>query len=314
MFLNSQTRAAVLAEDFSNDSAARGWQVFGNTNLFSFNAGSQALDVTWDSSQPNSYFFHRLGTILGRADDFSMAFDLRLADITPGINTNKPGPFEVAISFLNISQATATNFLRGTGTDSPNELEFAYFADTGFGATISPTIISTNGSFNYSGSSDYTLLALTTGDTFHIVMSYTASNSTVTTTMTRNGSAFGPINPVTLSTNFTDFRVDAFAISSYSDTGDDFDSLLAHGSVDNVTITIPPLPVTNLSGHFVSPDLWEARFTSRTNWVYTLERTTDFQIWTTASATTNGTGEDLSLQDTQAKQNNGFYRVRAERP
>src|SRR6185369_6598419 len=181
--------------------------------------------------------------------------------------------------------------------DSPNLVEFDYFADTGFGATIWPTFISTNSSFNYSGPTDYTLLALSVKDTFRVAMTYTASNATLTTRITRNGSAFGPINPVTLSTNFTDFRVDAFAISSYSDSGDNYDSLLAHGSVDNVSITTPPPPVTNLSGGFVEPDVWETRFSSRSNWVYTLERTVNLQIWTTASVSTNGTGAEIVLRD-----------------
>jgi hypothetical protein len=314
IFFNSELQAAVLQEDFSSNPAAHGWQIFGKTNLFSWDAAGEALDVTWDSSQPNSYFFHRLGTILGRDDGFSVAFDLHLNDITPGINTNKPGAFELAISLLNLTQATDTNFLRGTGTNSPNLVEFDYFPDAGFGATIWPTFISTNSSFNYSGPTDYTSLALTAGDTFHVQMTYTASNTTLTTTMTRNGSAFGPIHPVTLSTNFTDFRVDTFAISSYSDSGDDFDSLLAHGSVDNLTIITPPPPVTNMTGGFVSSNVWETRFTSRSNWVYTLERTADLHNWTMTSVSTNGNGSDVALRDTQATQSNGFYRVRAERP
>jgi len=306
--------AGALQEDFSSDPAGHGWQTFGNTNLFSWDSAKQELDVTWDSSQTNSYFFHRLGTILARDDDFSIAFDLRLKDITPGINTNKAGPFELAVGLLNISQATSSSFRRGTGTDSPNLVEFDYFPDTGFGATIWPTFISTNSSFNYNGPNDYTALALAVGDTFHVVMNYTASNATLVTSMTRNGAAFGPINPIILSTNFTDFRVDTFAISSYSDSGDDFDSLLAHGAVDNLVVATPPPPVTDMTGGFVSPGVWQTRFTSRSNWVYTLERTIDLQTWATASVSTNGNGATLSLQDTQATQNNGFYRVLARRP
>src|SRR6266567_4657432 len=149
-------RAGTLQEDFSTDPAARDWRVFGDTNLFSWDAANQQLQVTWDSSQPNSYFYHPLGTTLSRNDDFSLAFDLRLADITPGVNTNKSGGFELAVGLLNFSEATLTNFLRGTGTDSPDLVEFDFFPDTGFGPTLWPTIISTNSAYSYNGPGDFT--------------------------------------------------------------------------------------------------------------------------------------------------------------
>src|SRR5579862_8472813 len=224
LMLAQTTWGGTLQEDFSTNPSARGWQVFADTTLFSWDNTDQDLRVTWDSSRTNSYFYHTLGTVLARDDDFSLAFDLLLNDIGPGINTNKSGAFELAIALLNLSEATNSTFLRGTGTNSPNLVEFDYFRDAGFGATIWPTFISSNSVFNYNGSSDYTLLALTTGDQYHIAMSYTGANATLITTMTRNGASFGPINSVPLSANFTDFRVDAFAICSYSDTGDDFDS------------------------------------------------------------------------------------------
>ncbi len=308
------SQADTLQENFSTDPATQAWRVFGDTNLFSWDSTNQNLQVTWDSSKPNSYFYHQLGTIVTRDDDFSLAFDLRLTDITPGVNTNKSGAFELATGLLNFREATSTNFLRGTGTNSPDLVEFDYFPDAGFGATIWPTFISTNTAYNYNGPSDYTELALTAGDWFHIAMVYTASNSTLTTTMTRNLAVFGPINPVTLSTNFTDFRVDTFAISSYSDTGDDFDSLLAHAAVDNLVITTPPSPVTGMTGRFVSKNTWEVQFVSRSNWLYTLERTADLQTWTSASMAVSGNGMNLVLQDTQPAAAKAFYRVRAQRP
>jgi hypothetical protein len=215
---------------------------------------------------------------------------------------------------LNFGEASSTNFLRGTGTDSPNLVEFDYFRDAGFGATIWPTFISSNSVFNYNGGTeDYTLLALTTGDLFHVGLAYTASNSTMTTTMTRNGVAFGPIIPVPLSTNFTDFRVDTLAICSYSDTGDNYDSLLAHGTVDNLSITTPPPPLAGVTGGFASDHTWQVQFTGRTNWLYTLERSMDFLKWTTASSTVEG-GPNQVLRDTLPGAVGAFYRVRAQRP
>jgi hypothetical protein len=305
--------AATLQEDFSTNPSDQGWSVFGDTNLFSWDAANEDLRVTWDSSQPNSYFYHPLGTVLGRDDDFTVAFDLKLNDIGPGLNTNKTGAFELAIALVNFSEATNTDFLRGTGTNSPNLVEFDYFRDAGFGATIWPTFISSNSVFNYNGSSDYTLLGLTNSDLYHVVMAYTASNATLTTTMTQNGAPFGPINSVPLSSSFTDFRIDTFAICSYSDTGDDYDSLLAHGILDNLVITTPPPPLTDVTGGFAAGNTWQVQFTGRSNWVYTLQRTTNFLTWTSASATVGG-GTNQVLQDTLPASSQAFYRVLAQKP
>src|SRR5882724_2650737 len=89
--------AATITEDFSTDPAAHGWQIFGATNLFHWNSSSQNLEVTWDSSQTNSYFHHSLGTILTRADDFQISFDLTLNDIQAGLTTNQPDALQVAL-------------------------------------------------------------------------------------------------------------------------------------------------------------------------------------------------------------------------
>ena len=68
MFVMSVVHATVITEDFSADPRSNGWQIFGNTNLFQWDSTNHNLDVTWDSSQTNSYFYHPLGTILTRDD------------------------------------------------------------------------------------------------------------------------------------------------------------------------------------------------------------------------------------------------------
>src|SRR5438309_4565105 len=42
------TSAATLAEDFSTNPSQNGWQIFGNTNLFGWDATNHQLAVTWD--------------------------------------------------------------------------------------------------------------------------------------------------------------------------------------------------------------------------------------------------------------------------
>src|SRR6266404_4729622 len=229
--------ASPLEEDFSSEPAIRGWKIFGNTNLFSWNSTNQSLNVTWDSSQTNSYFYHSLSTILAKEDDFGLEFDLRLSDIATNA---KSGPFEIALGFLDLTEAINSDFWRGSGVDPVhgprNIVEFDYFPAgfyPGFGdvaPSVSPTLISSNNLF----SSGFDFLELTTNDLFHIALFYTASNQTLRSVMTRNGAIFGPVDDVLLDTNFTDFRVDTVSINSYSDVGDDFDSVLAHGTVDNL--------------------------------------------------------------------------------
>jgi hypothetical protein len=306
--------AATISEDFTADPASHGWQTFGDTNLFHWNATNQNLEVTWDSSQPNSYFHHPLGTMLSKNDDFSLAFDLRLADITIGSNTNKPYTFQFAIGLNHFSEATDAGYLRGTGFSSPNLVEFDYFPDSGFGATVDPVVISTNNGYSDGG---FTFpLEMAPNNLFHISMTYTASNQTLVTVMTRNGQPFGPVADATLGTNFTDFRVDQVAVSSYSDAGQDpsfAGSILAHGTVDNFLVTTPAPPVVNVTGGFAGSS-WQVQFQSSTNWLYTLEKTTDFNTWSAASPAVQGNGGGMTLTDTNASGSKAFYRVSAARP
>ncbi len=159
--------AATLSENFSANPLQNGWEIFGDTNLFHWDALNQNLAVTWDSSQTNSYFYHPLGTILARDDDFSLLFDLRLNDVeTTGYG------FEITVSLLGITSATSTNFDRGAGINpakgARNVVEFDYFPAPDDG-TISPTIISSNNQF--ATVFDYPL-QLTNGVLFHIAMTY----------------------------------------------------------------------------------------------------------------------------------------------
>src|SRR5262249_55583110 len=198
--------------------------------------------VTWDSSKPNSYFYHLLGTVLSKTEDAQLSFDLEIDDLAVGVEPTKPFTFELAVGLCRLSNATGSNFFRGKGTQSPNLFEFDYFPDSGFGATVSPTIVSSNNQFIPS----FTFpLELTLHQTFHIEMDYSGASGILATTMQRDGEPFGPIKPVVLGNTFTDFRLDALAISSYNDTGAD-GSILAHGTIDNVRVTVPEPPRASL--------------------------------------------------------------------
>lgn len=305
----SITRAANFQEDFSTDPAARGWRTAGDGSLFRWDSARQNLAVTWDSSRPNSFFYRPLGTILTKSDDFAFGFEISLAEVAVGVRPGKPFTFELAMGFLNLRQATDPKFARGSGTQSPNLVEFDYFPDSGFGATISPVIVSTNGQFIPSFSFPF---ELTPGDRFQVMLRYRGNDQTLVTTMTRNGAPFGPIKNVKLPASFTDFRVDTLAISSFNDAGAD-GSILARGAVDNLSVEIPDAPVSGLEGA-IAGSRWQIQFQGRTNWVYTLERSDDLNQWTPVGLPTLGTGERQTLVDEGALAAKAYYRIKAERP
>jgi hypothetical protein len=328
VFSASAGLAATITEDFSSDPLQNGWNIFGETNLFQWDSTNHNLAVTWDSSQTNSYFYHPLGTILARDDDFTIEFDLRLNDILSGNEPGKTGPLEIGIGFFNLNDATNAGFGRGIYGGAPNIAEFDYFPAGyyDFGGvfpvdpTTTPTFISSSG-FSYAPTvyAPYAF-EIPTNQWVHVAMSYTASDQTITCALTTNGTLLVQLPDVVLTDTNTsgfadsdDFRADTFSISSYSSVGDDYDSVLAHGVVANIAVTVPPPPAQNLAGAFGN-GVWQVQFIDRTNWLYTLERSGDFQTWTDVSPVTAGLPANLFLQDTNPPGDKAFYRVRASRP
>jgi hypothetical protein len=306
-------RAATIEEDFSANPQLDGWKIFGNTNLFQWDSTNQNLDVTWDSSQTNSYFYHPLGTILARDDNFHLSFDLMFHDYASGTTSGKPYDFEAAIGFLNFASAAQTTFSRGAGINKTygpvNLVEFDFFpAFSSFQPTISQVIVSTNNGWLYNNNN---LLDMTPGQWFHVDMDYQGTTRTLTTVVTNNGAQYGMTQTISVTTNF-DFRLTAISVNSYSDqnaTG----SILAHGLVDNFVITVPPPPVQNLAGSFTN-GVWQTQFLCRSNWFYTLQRSPDFQSWTNVSSTIPGSATGLVLLDTNPPADKAFYRINAQRP
>jgi hypothetical protein len=306
-------RAITLTEDFASDPVAKGWQIFGDPSLFHWDSTNENLRVTWDSSKTNSYFHLRLGTVLSRDDDFELSFDLTFDDYASGVASNKPFAAAAAIGFLDLDQATLANFSRGAGVNATygprNLFEFDFFPPfASFLPTIAQTLVSTNNAWLYNHDN---LAEMTPGTTFHVAMKYDGATRTLLTTVTNNSGQYGDTQTIIVPTNFH-FRVGTFSISSYSDLRD-IGSILAHGTVDNITITTPPPPVENFTGAF-NGGVWQAQFTSRSNWVYSLERTANFDLWASATGSMNGNGGVLILQDTNPPMGMACYRVRANRP
>src|SRR5215471_7678308 len=119
LFVSFAASAVTLTNDFSSP-GPDGWQVYGDTNLFFRDALIQHLEVTWDSSQPNSYYYHPLGVTLTKDYDFTIDFDLQLNDITSGNEEGKTSAMPIAVGFLNLTNATSAGFSRGLYGSAPS--------------------------------------------------------------------------------------------------------------------------------------------------------------------------------------------------
>jgi len=291
-------------ENFSANPLANGWAAHGDESLFEWDAEGEALTVTWDSEKPNSNFHRPLGLTLTEADTFAFAFDIALDEVKAGHLDGQPYTFEVALGLINSKSAKADGFSRGTGSDSPNLVEWDYFPDTGFGATISPTIVSAKSQF----AAGFTFpAALSAGKQYSVRMEYDPDERALKTFMLENGKVWKTIKTVALADDFVGFVVDAFSISSYTAKGSE-SSLLANGSVDNLAIGVgrskPRIVNTRLAD-----GQWTARSFGYGTAGYLLERSADLRGW---QPVRNGVREDgfyLRLIDENPSLGDGFYRL-----
>ena len=291
-------------ENFSVNPLANGWAAHGDESLFEWDAEGEALAVTWDSEKPNSNFHRPLGLTLTEADTFAFAFDIALDEVKAGHLDGQPYTFELALGLINSKSAKADGFSRGTGSDSPNLVEWDYFPDTGFGATISPTIVSAKSQF----AAGFTFpAALSAGKQYSVRMEYDPDERALKTFMLENGKVWKTIKTVALADDFVGFVVDAFSISSYTAKGSE-SSLLANGSVDNLAIGVsrskPRIVNTRLAD-----GQWTARSFGYGTADYLLERSADLRGW---QPVRNGVREDgfyLRLIDENPSLGDGFYRL-----
>jgi hypothetical protein len=306
---------AIFA-DFETDPQHQGWNAFGEGSLFRWDPDAGNLHVSWDSSRTNSYFHRPLGITLTRQDDFTLSFDLRLASVAIGVDSAKPFTFQLAVGLIQLATATNRELWRASGVDvlhgPRNLVEFAYFPDSGFGATISPSIISSNTQF--ASQFDFPI-ELATDTTFNVLLRYTASDQTLRTSLSRSHADFATIQDVVLPAEFTDFTVDAVAICSYSDVGQDprfGGSILAEGTIDNILVQLPPPPLDDLVG-FITPEGYHVTFNGQGGWTYTLERSLDLTAWTDGDTHSSIQSGPVMLEDLSPPPARAFYRVGARR-
>jgi hypothetical protein len=304
--------AQTTREEFSNPPAS--WSIFGDATLFQWNSEAKNLEVTWDSSRPNSYFYLPLPVKLTDMDDFQISFTLRLADIAIGVDPAKPDTFEIAAGLINTTNAFAAGMYRGSGINPDhgprNIVEWDYFPDSGFGATLGPTVATASNQIAFS---DNHPLELSPGISYFFELSYSATNRTLSSRLSSDGQSASALKDLVLPANFTNFAVNAFAISSYNDAGQTppqfAGSILAHGAVDDVAITIfhhPELRITSNGGEV------RLNFESEAGWSYQLESSVDLRSWQSEGEALEGTGNPIELApalDEGAR----FFRIEARR-
>lgn len=303
-------RAGTLVEKFSTDPAADGWQASGNPALFAWDPTHQVLNVTWDSTQTNSYYYHPLGLTLTTNDGFVVQFDLTLSNaVSFGYGQ------ELAIGLLNWNEATNADFSRTIQYPpnvSPDLVEFDYFPAYDYGGFTGPdTVTATvaDHSASLAWGADYQTLA--SNVTYHVVLIHYPATLGISATLSTGGrviSTFPLPNNYYPTNDSGAFALDTLAVMSYSDDGYG-DDIYAQGTIANLACA-SPLPVNAIRAVAAG----QVQFTSDTNWVYTLEQSTNLQTWSPAGPVTAALGTNLTLTTTHWLPGAAFYRVRADLP
>ena len=292
------------AEDFSADPLTSSWVVHGDESLFEWDAEAGVLGVTWDSEKPNSSFYRPLGLVLTEADAFAFKFDIALDEVKVGHLDGQPYTFEVAVGLVDIESAKGDGLSRGTGSDSPNLVEWNYFPDTGFGATVSPAIASGKSQF----AAGFTFpAALAAGEKYSVRMEYDPGERTLKTFMLENSKAWKGIQSVKLQDDFSGFAVDAFSISSYTAKGTE-SSLFASGTVDNLAIAVDRSQPRIVGARLIDWQ-WRARTFGFAAADYLLERSADLHDWQPVGNGVRSDGFYLRLIDEETLDGGWFYRL-----
>jgi len=301
-FVAANGGANTIVERFSTNPALAGWQIFGDSSLFFWDPVLQHLEVTWDSTRPNSYFYLPLGKTLSITDSFCVEIDLQLNDAA-GTGYGS----ELGIGLLNFSDATNEDYLRTFGTQ-PNVFEFDYFPADDFGdpASADGTLVDSEANFYFS----YDNLTLNSNVICHILLLHQANAAGISGEIFTNGQLMTSLPNVYSDIPTNDpgaFQLDALSISSY--TGSGFGDILAHGTVTKIAVA-SPLPIQAIQNLATG----QIQLTSDTNWLYTLEQSPDLQNWSPAATSAFGSGTNLVLQATNLSPDKMFYRVRTDLP
>lgn len=316
--LTPDSRAAEWRETFDTDPDSRGWNLRGDPSLFAWDALAQRLSATWNSSASNTFFVRPLGTVLTRTDSFRFSCRLQIDELqTPGGN----GSFQLALGLLHRQRAFAPEMRRGSGVHpatGPKDLvEFNYFPAAGpIASTFAAVAIGTN---NLRWTTLHAFpFELRPGQVYDLAVGFDAATQSLSLEVEQDGTPF--LHESTpLVTGFTDFRVDAFSVTSYSGAGQPAGyggDLFARGWVDDIHLVYPDPPRAELALTRLE-NAYELRFPSPPGWVPVLERgslDSGPGAWETVDTPPTILGDLRSIRDPMAPGSGTLYRLRLERP
>jgi hypothetical protein len=276
-----------------------------------FEAQGNGISAHWESARTNSFFYFPLGLTLTREDAFSFEFDINLAEIAIGTTPDKPYTFEIAAGLINTTNAFDPELFRGSGVNTEhgarNLIEWTYFPDSGFGATVSPTVAT---AANQIAFSDNHPVELTPGVNYHFEISFSPEDQVLRSTMRSGTHAPEELKRLALSPAFSGFQLNAFAVASYSDAGQSppqfSGSVEAVGTVSNASVSIYSRPILSIEAATIA-------FETKTNYVYYLESSPDLHSWQSTTKIVNGTGAAVRMALDPDRGGVEFYRVRAEK-
>lgn len=292
------------------------WVRHGATHLFEWDASRQALAVTWDSTEPNSYCHQVLPRSVNRSHAIRFGFTLELDHHAAGVVPEMPGTFQIAIGLIRREDAFDPEFQRSVLLKNANLMEWTWFgSDTHISSSVSPVIVPSDGRLPW-GYSD-TFVALTPGPRYRFELYFDPGQQRLDITMEMDGMPGPILNSVILPPAFTDFNLDAFSFNSYSGAGQHPNyagSVFARGWIDDVYWEVPDPPrpelvnVPGFANHSVS-------LQTEVGWDYQLEGSMNFKTWEPLGDAMVGTGEVLLLSDfRKASFPHHFYRVRLLEP
>lgn len=302
-----------VQDDFSTDPLATGharWQVVGDADLFRWDSTAHNLAVTWDSARANSFCLLPLGQSLTSANAFNFAWDLTLIDAGARPDSPRTNVLQLSVALVRQSRLPAGYPQRTTSGRAQDLLDFSFFplADYGpFGAAAYVAPVAFGGKqAGYSFGNPYDLAD---GVTHRIQCRWDPITRRFYTDITGTGPV-QPTDPALPADD--DFAVDALAIIVWNEAATPRDSLLAHGTLDNVTLVVTDPGAPPLGRLGFDPASRTVRCDSRAGYRYQLEASGDLVSWTGLQLPVDGTGGELTLGDfRKALFPQQFYRVRA---
>lgn len=195
------------------------WILHGHPDTFSNAANSNPPVFNWNTEFPTSAVFIPLPHYLNQDSSIHLSTHFTLNSLNIDFVPNSFYGFEIALGLFNSTEVFTESFKRGTGTDSPNLIEWDYFPDTGFGATVSPTITDSDSkffsTFNFP-------IDLPIDADIEVELIYDPSQTKLESVLKIDGE-LKAIKPVVLpeGDGFNDFLVNSAGFISYQDFNDD---------------------------------------------------------------------------------------------